>query len=167
MSVVERVGESLARRVNRRRFLGRSAASVFGVVAAWAVAGGGSRSALASHCATTSSECQCHPPGGRFCSGSQCSGADCGSGCTLYRGFYDTGCWCTLTCNGGHYRCCDCQCGDTLCGCAEFVPSTTPPPDGSKGEVTICHKGKKTMTIPRSALKGHLGHGDYEGPCKK
>lgn len=31
--------------------------------------------------------------------------------------------------------------------------------------VTICHKGRQTMTLPQSALNGHLGHGDTLGPC--
>ena len=35
--------------------------------------------------------------------------------------------------------------------------------------VTICHKpgtpAEKTLTIPLSALDGHLGHGDTVGPC--
>jgi len=35
----------------------------------------------------------------------------------------------------------------------------------SKGNVTICHKGKQTKTLPESALKGHLGHGDTMGAC--
>lgn len=39
------------------------------------------------------------------------------------------------------------------------------------GKVTVCHKpnGKKgghTLTIGRSALPAHLGHGDYEGACR-
>ena len=33
------------------------------------------------------------------------------------------------------------------------------------GDVVVCHKGKKTMTLPREALKAHLNHGDYRGPC--
>ena len=33
-----------------------------------------------------------------------------------------------------------------------------------KDKVTICHKGQ-TKQISRCALKGHLGHGDTEGPC--
>lgn len=41
------------------------------------------------------------------------------------------------------------------------------PPGQSK--VTICHKpgtpAEKTMEVPRTALRGHLGHGDSEGPC--
>ncbi|RKZ51220.1 MAG: hypothetical protein DRR00_12415 [Candidatus Parabeggiatoa sp. nov. 3] len=36
---------------------------------------------------------------------------------------------------------------------------------GSKGNVTICHKGKQTKTLPESALKGHIGHGDTMGAC--
>lgn len=55
-----------------------------------------------------------------------------------------------------------------------FQPLPTPPPpppdDGGNegGTVTICHKpGKinRTMTLPQSALNGHLGHGDTMGPC--
>jgi hypothetical protein len=48
-------------------------------------------------------------------------------------------------------------------------PNQTPEVQGDR--VTICHKpGKKnggmTMTLPRAALGGHLGHGDTLGPCK-
>ena len=32
--------------------------------------------------------------------------------------------------------------------------------------VLVCHKGKKTMDLPPSALNGHLNHGDYRGPCR-
>jgi hypothetical protein len=31
--------------------------------------------------------------------------------------------------------------------------------------VTLCHKDKKTMHLPESAVQGHLGHGDYLGAC--
>ena len=31
--------------------------------------------------------------------------------------------------------------------------------------VLVCHKGKKTMEIPRAAAEGHLGHGDRYGRC--
>jgi hypothetical protein len=44
-----------------------------------------------------------------------------------------------------------------------------PPAEGPK--VTICHKpgtpAEKTMSLPESALSGHIGHGDYLGPCEK
>jgi prepilin-type processing-associated H-X9-DG protein len=40
---------------------------------------------------------------------------------------------------------------------------------GPGGIVTICHKpgsgAEQTKQIPPSALGGHLGHGDYCGPC--
>ena len=45
-------------------------------------------------------------------------------------------------------------------------------PGGSSGSgkaggdtVLLCHKGKKTMELPREAAQGHLGHGDSRGPC--
>lgn len=30
---------------------------------------------------------------------------------------------------------------------------------------TVCHKGKKTMELPRSAAQAHYDHGDSRGPC--
>lgn len=36
---------------------------------------------------------------------------------------------------------------------------------GGRGEATICHKGKKTMTLPAEAVGAHLDHGDRRGPC--
>ena len=35
----------------------------------------------------------------------------------------------------------------------------------SKGKVTICHKGKNTITISVNALPAHLAHGDTCGAC--
>jgi hypothetical protein len=29
----------------------------------------------------------------------------------------------------------------------------------------VCHKGKKTLELPRGAVKAHLDHGDKLGPC--
>ena len=29
----------------------------------------------------------------------------------------------------------------------------------------VCHKGKKTLELPRSAAQAHLDHGDRMGPC--
>jgi len=31
--------------------------------------------------------------------------------------------------------------------------------------VVVCHKGKKTLELPRSAAQAHLDHGDRLGPC--
>lgn len=43
-------------------------------------------------------------------------------------------------------------------------------PDGGSGKaggetVVVCHKGKKTLELPRSAAQAHLNHGDKPGPC--
>jgi major membrane immunogen (membrane-anchored lipoprotein) len=38
--------------------------------------------------------------------------------------------------------------------------------DGDGSKVTVCHKGKNTLSIDASALTAHLGHGDSEGACK-
>lgn len=36
----------------------------------------------------------------------------------------------------------------------------------SGGDTTvICHKGKKTLELPREAAQAHLNHGDRTGPC--
>jgi hypothetical protein len=29
----------------------------------------------------------------------------------------------------------------------------------------VCHKGKKTLELPRNAAQAHLNHGDKLGPC--
>ena len=29
----------------------------------------------------------------------------------------------------------------------------------------VCHKGKKTLELPREAVQAHLDHGDRLGPC--
>lgn len=36
---------------------------------------------------------------------------------------------------------------------------------GGSDTVLVCHKGKKTMELPREALNGHLKHGDHRGRC--
>lgn len=49
-----------------------------------------------------------------------------------------------------------------LSGCA-LVPVALMPPAST---ALVCHKGKKTMELPRDAIGGHLNHGDYRGPCR-
>jgi len=48
-------------------------------------------------------------------------------------------------------------------------PSTPPPEEGGSDKVIVCHKPNSknphTLTISRSALPAHLGHGDTLGPC--
>jgi len=36
----------------------------------------------------------------------------------------------------------------------------------AQDKVTICHKNKKTLVLPQSAVSAHLGHGDVYGPCE-
>jgi hypothetical protein len=31
--------------------------------------------------------------------------------------------------------------------------------------VVVCHKGKKTLELPREAAQAHLNHGDRRGRC--
>ena len=31
--------------------------------------------------------------------------------------------------------------------------------------VTLCHKGKNTLTVATSAAAAHIAHGDSSGPC--
>jgi hypothetical protein len=49
------------------------------------------------------------------------------------------------------------------------VPPTAEPPTAipptEEEKVTICHKGKNTLTIGISALPAHLAHGDTMGAC--
>jgi hypothetical protein len=45
------------------------------------------------------------------------------------------------------------------------------PPETQVGKVQVCHKpdkkkGGHTLSIDAAALPAHLGHGDYEGPCR-
>jgi hypothetical protein len=60
----------------------------------------------------------------------------------------------------------------TLTPTATMTPTVTPtatvtPTDTWK--IAICHKpntpAEKTLFLPPSAIRGHLGHGDYLGPC--
>jgi len=37
--------------------------------------------------------------------------------------------------------------------------------DRRSGQVMICHKDKKTITVSNAASFAHLDHGDTPGPC--
>jgi hypothetical protein len=62
-------------------------------------------------------------------------------------------------------------------GAAADVPFLLVAPDGSLGsylgaaaslgpkKATVCHKGRRTLTVSGSAVPAHLAHGDTEGPC--
>jgi hypothetical protein len=128
VSFIERSGESLARRIDRRRFLRQSAAGAFGLAAAWAVEGMHGRSAVAQVCevVTGPDECHCRYQFAPSCGDRQ--------GCTLDTSFYTrTGCWCTITCwyggnRCGHHVCCDHVCPglDGQCIVDKFVRDACP-----------------------------------------
>jgi len=37
--------------------------------------------------------------------------------------------------------------------------------DRRSGQVMICHKDKKTITVSNAASFAHMDHGDSPGPC--
>lgn len=51
---------------------------------------------------------------------------------------------------------------DTATGSCSPTPSDPPEEDD---KVTICHKGKKTLSVGASAVPAHLAHGDSLGAC--
>jgi len=65
--------------------------------------------------------------------------------------------------------------GDTLGACQTASANPEPPKGGQGGaqdggsngqqKVTLCHKGKQTLTIGAPAKAAHLRHGDRLGPC--
>ena len=136
MTVIERAGEGLARRIDRRRGVSRAASLVFGLVAAFAVDGLAGPVATARRgCSfTTPGDCSCNLPNQTWCGrikASYCNGAACGKGCRYLTeddpptGVYPTGCWCSATCRygnkRGYYQCCDCNCHGQQCGCQRFI----------------------------------------------
>ena len=38
---------------------------------------------------------------------------------------------------------------------------------GGQARYVVCHKGKQTKTLPESAVRGHLNHGDRFGSCRR
>jgi hypothetical protein len=45
-----------------------------------------------------------------------------------------------------------------------YAPAGNGGKAGGDTEV-VCHKGKKTLELPREAAQAHLNHGDRLGPC--
>ncbi len=142
MALVDRVGEELARRWNRRQTLKGAGATLFGTVAAFSVKGTKSQE-LAGYCSyVTAGDCTCNPPGGLYCrriSDSYCTGAACSGGCYYDESYrYVGACWCSAICQysggeSGYYQCCDCNCYGQQCACREFIPtgySEEPAPQG-------------------------------------
>lgn len=135
MTMVERVGEGLARRTSRRRTLKRASMAVFGAVAAWTTQGFKGDGALAYHCGyVTEGDCTCNPPYGLYCNrmdNSYCTGAACSGGCYYDESYrYVGACWCSAICQYtgqdgyplvGYYQCCDCNCYGQQCACRQFI----------------------------------------------
>jgi hypothetical protein len=49
-----------------------------------------------------------------------------------------------------------------LSGCELLPVALVGPP----GKDLVCHKGKKTLELPREAIGAHLDHGDHRGACR-
>lgn len=136
MTTIARATEEVARRIDRRKFLRRTAAAVFSFTVGGAVAGIRAPAAWATHCDFTDDACQCGPLNGQYCVG--CRDAACPSNCTAHMGHCPAGpdyqCWCTKMCCFncsnpsasfcGHYKCCDCDCPLGVgCTCRAFTYS--------------------------------------------
>lgn len=125
MSIVERSGEELARRVSRRRFLLKSATTIFATAAAFTLDFPRVPSAHASNCANQGTNPTCV---GTPCAAGKCSGTACTGGCSADNTVHHTtNCWCTPTscynCDSpnrycSYFTCCDCNCGGSLCLCS-------------------------------------------------
>ncbi len=59
--------------------------------------------------------------------------------------------------------------GAATIGLVPVLPAVSQesPPVGneSPARVEVCHKGKKTLTLPAPAAEAHARHGDTLGPC--
>lgn len=50
-------------------------------------------------------------------------------------------------------------------GACSYIPVVGHGGKAGGDTVLVCHKGKKTMELPRSAAEGHMNHGDRYGRC--
>ncbi len=51
-----------------------------------------------------------------------------------------------------------------MSGCAQ-APTYSHAGKSKVDTVLVCHKGKKTLELPREAAAAHINHGDTNGPC--
>jgi hypothetical protein len=179
MTTVERVGEGLARLLNRRQMLKRAAVAVFGGVAAWTVEGFRGNRALAQQCGyVTEGTCTCTPPEGLYCSGldpSFCAASQCAGDCFYDESYrYAGACWCSATCQydggeAGYYQCCDCNCYGQLCACREFIStgiSEAPAPQepSSDSPPPAIDDGRPPLPPGTASLPPGF-HGPLPPPC--
>jgi hypothetical protein len=141
---VRLVTESLARTVDRRKFLKGAGNVLFGGLAAVA-AGHLTLGRVKASDWSPAGGPQCAPPGPYCNIGtgplSGCYGGSCFQHlyngqirqCRVYYTYYQAGCW-TTPVTGGRWTCCDCECPQpsprVTCGCAQFSTQPYPRPDG-------------------------------------
>ncbi|MEO6456846.1 MAG: hypothetical protein ABIO92_01020 [Chloroflexia bacterium] len=148
---VKILSETLARGINRRKFLKQTGGTIFAGMTALAAGHvlGGNASAAERQPAYTLP--QCAPPG-PYCNlngvnePNGCRGGSCYQHlalgqvmqCRVYYQYYQAGCW-TTNVSGGYWVCCDCECFDSsggnrrTCGCAQFSTQPGPRPDSPGG----------------------------------
>jgi hypothetical protein len=152
---VKLLTESLARAVDRRKFIKGTGTAMFATIAA-AAAGHMSIAKVKASSDDVAAPWPptCAPPG-PYCnitgqgdlSGCRRGGYGGDSGscfqhlyngeilqCRVYYTYYQAGCWTTAV-QGGAWTCCDCECpmsggGRRTCGCAQFSTEPNPRPDG-------------------------------------
>lgn len=119
-SFFRRSAEQWARAVDQRALLKKSLKAAFFKLMEIS-RNPASVSASTNWCETWWRACDCHPPGGRYCSGcpGHESGSKCPSGYTVWKGWYrSTGCWCATSDDCPYYFvCCDCVKDGYTCGC--------------------------------------------------
>lgn len=55
--------------------------------------------------------------------------------------------------------------GAALVGGVLAVMAVVSVMEAGQTKVTLCHKGKNTLTVADSAAAAHYAHGDLPGPC--
>src|SRR5688500_4138276 len=145
---VKILSESLARSINRRKFLKQTGGTIFAGMTALAAGHLFGRKASSAEKMPAYMPPQCAPPG-PYGNHIGVNEPNCGLGgscyqhryqgnvlqCRVYYQWYQAGCWTTYV-SGGYWVCCDCDCfSDTgqrmmSCGCAQFSTQPVPRPDG-------------------------------------
>ena len=150
------LSESLARSIDRRKFLKQTGGTLFAgmtALAAGHVLGG---KVSAAERLPASNLPVCNPPGpycnldGNIQEPNGCHGGSCYQHryagqvlqCRVYYAYYQVGCWTTAS-GGGYWICCDCECFNTggqrvaTCGCAQFSSQPLPRPDGPGARANV------------------------------
>jgi hypothetical protein len=136
MSVlVDRLGQAMAERLDRRSLLTRAAQATFAGTAASVAAVMLPKTVLAGQVCPwrhNNNLYDCTPTNSTYCP--NCNLANCPGDCSVDTSAWGaSGCWCTLHTNlggqGGSYSCCDCKGGSNCavaCTCKSWWPSGKP-----------------------------------------